>query len=46
MKVFIKIGLVVLGLAGVMYWLGGKSVYLARHLQERCFHNKKEEENT
>lgn len=35
MKVFIKIGLVILGIAGVLYWLGGKFLQPARRLRDR-----------
>ncbi len=35
MKVFIKIGLVVLALGGVLYWLGGKFLQPARRLHDK-----------
>lgn len=35
MKVFLKIGLVILGVAGVLYWLGGKCLQPARRLRDR-----------
>ena len=35
MKVFIKIGLVILGVAGVLYWLGAKFLQPARRLRDR-----------
>lgn len=35
MKVFIKIGLVILSVAGVLYWLGGKFMQPARRLHDR-----------
>lgn len=35
MKVFIKIGLVILGVAGVLYWLGAKFLQPARRLHDR-----------
>ena len=35
MKVIIKIGLVILGIGGVLYWLGGKFLQPARRLHDR-----------
>lgn len=35
MKVFLKIGLLVLSLAGVLYWLGGKCLLPARRLHDK-----------
>ncbi len=35
MKIFIKVGLVLLGIAGVLYWLGGKFLQPARSLHAR-----------
>ena len=40
MKVFIKVALVVLGLAGVLYWLGAKFLQPARRLHEKYKQSK------
>ena len=45
MKVFIKIGLVILGVAGVLYWLGGKCLLPARRLRDHYKHAVDEEQN-
>ena len=35
MKVFFKIALAILGVAGVLYWLGGKFLQPARRLHDK-----------
>ena len=45
MKVFIKVGLVILGVAGVLYWLGAKFLQPARRLHDRYKHESDKEQN-
>lgn len=43
MKVFIKIGLVVLAVGGILYWLGGKFLQPARVLRNKYRKNRDED---